>query len=134
MWPQDQLLPSSPKLHSDSPDSLGQREREKRGPTFPRNSTAVIQKIEQIRDVETECQRHQFSGKQTEAAGEFKRETELNAPQQTFISTYCVPSPEGTFVYGSTEDSRFLVCGWETILFSIGLERGSGLDVARGRV
>ena len=29
---------------------------------------------------------------------------------------------------------RFLVCGWETVLFSIGLERGSGLDVARGRV
>lgn len=31
---------------------------------------------------------------------------QLNSPQQTFMSTYCVPSPEGTFVYESAEDSR----------------------------
>lgn len=45
-------------------------------------------------------------GNRQRQQGSSREKTELNAPQQTFISTYCVPSPEGTFVYGSTEDSR----------------------------
>lgn len=68
MWPQDFISHSSIPGYPVLPWGRGRMEK-----LPPRNSAVVIQKTK-IRDLETECQRHQAPGKQTEAAEEFKRE------------------------------------------------------------
>lgn len=84
------------------------RGRGKRLQIPPRNSTVVTQKTEKLEILTLNARNTKSQGNRQRHRGSPREKTELNSVQQTFISTYCVPGPEGTLCTKAQMILRFL--------------------------